>query len=436
MVGFRKSLFSCLVLACSVTSAGARDADSASRAKAKAIHAQIQRQPMIFFVAKGGVDACGPGCSEWIAAEGPIDDDAGQRFRDFLKRLPRADLPVFFNSAGGVMAQAMVLGTLVRERRMTVGIGRTLPEGCRTSATIDAACRRVIQSKSEHRARLVTEGARCFSACVQAFTGGSVRLIARDAQLGIHAGRQFAVVPQGSVPGVVDVQAVVRRYTVEMGVDPVLVDATAEISADRIRILSRAEIARFAVETRGSHETRWLTHQAFERMTGQGFSNQFSILKSITEATGADSKEYRTSGLRISCIAGGAAIWLVYEREPSPKEMGSPGAVRVAAGANEYVLERSEVPGSLLQSVPENHRMIGRLVVEIGQAKAGSEQQNVAITWEFLRSAAAASSIVITESFAPQGSGSAASRVVKFSTDGLSKAVGHLQKNCGQAKVL
>ena len=57
----------------------------------------------------------------------------------------------------------MVLGTLLREYRMAVGVGRTLPEGCKQNAEIDEACRRVMQSKGEHRARLVTAGARCIS---------------------------------------------------------------------------------------------------------------------------------------------------------------------------------------------------------------------------------------------------------------------------------
>ena len=35
--------------------------------------AQPNPEPMIFFLAKGERDACGPGCSEWIAAEGMFE---------------------------------------------------------------------------------------------------------------------------------------------------------------------------------------------------------------------------------------------------------------------------------------------------------------------------------------------------------------------------
>src|SRR5262249_51328077 len=99
-----------LVLAGSLTGAAAAPgADAAAREKVKAIYERMKRQPMVFFVAKGGPNACGPGCSEWIAAEGMIDPDAAERFRDFVATLPRRDLPLFLNSIGGIAGQGIVL---------------------------------------------------------------------------------------------------------------------------------------------------------------------------------------------------------------------------------------------------------------------------------------------------------------------------------------
>jgi hypothetical protein len=60
------------------------------------IQALIERQPLIFIVAKGDANACGPGCSEWIAAEGMIDPGAVQRLREFLGAQPCRKLPVYF----------------------------------------------------------------------------------------------------------------------------------------------------------------------------------------------------------------------------------------------------------------------------------------------------------------------------------------------------
>ena len=54
---------------------------------------------LTFFLAKGEPGACGPGCSEWIAAEGTFDRDAATRFDAFLSRLGPRSLPIFFHSA-------------------------------------------------------------------------------------------------------------------------------------------------------------------------------------------------------------------------------------------------------------------------------------------------------------------------------------------------
>src|SRR5947207_13332748 len=60
-----------------------------------------QPHPMVFFLAKGEPDACGSGCSEWIAADGQFDFDAPDRFQTFLKRLGGRTLPVYFRTPGG-----------------------------------------------------------------------------------------------------------------------------------------------------------------------------------------------------------------------------------------------------------------------------------------------------------------------------------------------
>jgi hypothetical protein len=86
--------------------------------------------PMVFYVAKGEPNACGRGCSEWIAAEGTIVKDSPQHLRDLLKRLGQRKLPIFFHSPGGSVEAGMAIGRVMRERRMTAGVGRTIPRGC------------------------------------------------------------------------------------------------------------------------------------------------------------------------------------------------------------------------------------------------------------------------------------------------------------------
>ena len=88
---------------------------------------------MMFFLAKGEPGACGPGCSEWIAAEGTFDRAAGIRFKAFLRGLGKKKLPIFFHSPGGVGPAGTEMGRALRERRMTAGVGRTIPAPCDAS---------------------------------------------------------------------------------------------------------------------------------------------------------------------------------------------------------------------------------------------------------------------------------------------------------------
>jgi hypothetical protein len=41
---------------------------------------KVRSEPMIFVVVLGGPNACGRGCTEWIAGEGRFDEGAAQRF--------------------------------------------------------------------------------------------------------------------------------------------------------------------------------------------------------------------------------------------------------------------------------------------------------------------------------------------------------------------
>jgi hypothetical protein len=214
--------------------------------------AQVGSEPMIFVVASGEPNACGRGCNEWIAGEGKFDESAAQRFREFLAVLAKRDLPIFFNSDGGLLREAVQIGLILRENRMTVGVARTVPEGCHLGFPLDSACRRLMQSKREHKARLYFGGARCGSACVYAMVGGSTRRVDPGATLRIHS----------SVGGEIDkTDDALRRYVIGVGVDPALVDAAAKIPSRSYRGLSRGEMERFGIETRGVYETPWYAYR-------------------------------------------------------------------------------------------------------------------------------------------------------------------------------
>jgi hypothetical protein len=238
MIAVRRSVLVCAALLCCCAS------------NAQVARAEVRPQPMIFFVAKGAPNACGPGCSEWIAAEGEFDRGGEQRLRELLGSLQGRDLPIFFNSPGGIIGEARVIGRILRERRMKAGVGRTFPERCPSTGTADESCRSLIQSKQELKAQLRTAGAYCNSACVYAFLGASVREVPADARMGIHASRRDPDLPRAGEAKVEDVHAGRKRYVLEMGADPGLVDVAQKIPFDRAHVMSRDEIARFGIETR------------------------------------------------------------------------------------------------------------------------------------------------------------------------------------------
>ena len=276
--------------------------------------AKLRSEPLIFVVATGEPNACGRGCAEWIAGEGRFDNGAAQRFREFLAVLARHDLPIFFNSDGGLVGEAVQIGLILRENRMTAGVARTVPEGCHLSFPLDDARRRLMQSKREHKARLYFGGARCGSACVYAMVGASTRHVDPGATLRIHS----------STPETDKTENLLRRYVVGMGVDPALVDAAAKIPSRTFRGLSRGEMERFGIETHGVHETPWFAYH--------GPAGEFLLLKSVTYPTGDTGDQYRTRTVGLACNPFRSSIRFIYHQELTAKESRTPPMIRAKIG--------------------------------------------------------------------------------------------------------
>jgi hypothetical protein len=277
--------------------------------------AKIRSEPMIFVVATGEPNACGRGCTEWIAGQGQFDEGAAQRFRDFLAVLEKRDLPIFFNSDGGLVSQAVQIGLILRENRMSAGVARTVPEGCHLGFPLDDACRRLMQSKREHKARLYFGGARCGSACVYAMVGASTRHVDPGTTLRIHS----SVGPETDTT-----ENFLRRYVVGMGVDPALVDAAAKIPSRSFRGLSRGEMERFGIETSGVHETPWFAYH--------GPGGEFLLLKSVTYPTGDTGGQYRTRTVGLACSPFPTSIRFVYRQELAAEESQTPPMIRAKIG--------------------------------------------------------------------------------------------------------
>ena len=313
-----------------------------AKAAAKREGDLIQGPPMALYLAKGQPDACGPGCSEWIAAEGIFDRGAAARFRAFLQRHGQRKLPVYLNSPGGALSNALAMGRLMRQRGMTAGVGRTIPQGCDPLREREPACEASKRSGRQLDAELRSARAVCGSACVYALVGAKLRLVPAGARLGVHASALARCDRSGCVRlssatkmtreqlGRIESDAAqLTRYFREMGVDTALLDAAKQIPHESVRYLSRDEIARFGIDSREFNESSW--------MADEGPPGPFAVLKFVTEAIGPDRKEYRTTRIRLTCgpqALNGArdgmgiprppvpSIWVEYDRELASDDFG------------------------------------------------------------------------------------------------------------------
>jgi hypothetical protein len=109
-----------------------------------------------------------------------------------------------------------------------------------------------------------------------------------------------------------------------MGVDPTLVDAAAKIPSRSFRGLSRGEMERFGIETRGVYETPWFAYQ--------GPMGEFLVLKSVTYPIEDTRGAYRTSAVGLGCSPVQPSIRITYHQELAATESRSPPMIRAKIG--------------------------------------------------------------------------------------------------------
>lgn len=364
--------------------------------------------PIAFFIAKGEADACGPGCAEWIAADGMIDGAAPQRLHALLARAGKRKLPIYFHSPGGSVVGAMAIGRLMRARGMTAGVGRTIPQGCDATKLRDQSCDAVKRSGRELSAELRTTRTMCNSSCVYALIGASVREVAAGTSLGIHS---IAIVrtdrngrrKKESAPSRDDAEKIrlvtrlVANYVAAMGVSRALVDVAAAIPHDKVHAVTRDEIARFGIDRREFHESRW--------MADDETPGRFGVFKYIVEAKPAEPKQYRTTLIRLGCTVP-KQVLVQLGRELGSSE--KPASVAVAAPGSSVALSLSGKP-----KVGDNG-----IEIELRVARA---------RLAFFEEAAAKGELELVEldimSNAP-------AHRVKLSTAGLAPAIGAMAQRC------
>ena len=302
------------------TAASAASKPAAPASKRAAPEKPTPRSPPIaFFLAKGDANACGVGCSEWIAADGAIDSGADLRLRALLKKVGGRKLPIFFHSPGGAVPTGLAIGRLLRQHGLTAGVGWTVPAGCDPKQQNEPACDKLKRSGRDLVAVLDTGHTMCNSSCVYALVGAAVREVGAGVGLGVHSSSvsftlkridgagHVTVTPTRVAPTVErkaleNVYVTISSYLREMDISPDLLAVARGIEHSQLHLLTRDQLVAFGIDRREVVEGMW----SFVDGTGGP-----SALKVIEENRGG---AFRRDILRLTC-RNASTVQLLYGRD-------------------------------------------------------------------------------------------------------------------------
>ncbi len=290
--------------------------------------------PISFTVVQGPPGACGPGCDRWIAAEGKIDNAAAGRFRKFIWRLGDIHLPIYLNSPGGNLEQALAIGNILREKKLVARVGRTMVEECGFEAQDGDACVKLKQSGRELHGEVWLRNAQCNSACPYLILGAVTREIAPEASLAVHSPHVILNFTGGVPTREMRTQALqqalsradrlVAAYLKRMGVDAGLLAVARSVRFEDMHVLTREEIARFGIDRRDQAETPWVFENA----------NRSLIHKTVMRRDGPE-QPFRTTQLRMICADAGR-FQLDYQRPTPPAGLVSVALMNQSARLSFY----------------------------------------------------------------------------------------------------
>ena len=120
--------------------------------------------------------ACQPNCPEWISAEGKIVTGSADALGRVVDALNGRRLPIFINSAGGSVEDAMAMGRVIRAKRLAVAVAHTAIDPCPAS----------VVSCGEAHGVAEAAGAYCASACTLVLAGGVERYVSPLSFVGVH----------------------------------------------------------------------------------------------------------------------------------------------------------------------------------------------------------------------------------------------------------
>ncbi len=183
---------------------------------------------MIFYVAHGAPGACGPDCSDWIAAEGTIQFDTHKRLIAILDRNAGRKLPIVIHAWGNSnLNVAVSLGRIMHDRGVNATAGTTEVDACNGKA--DAECFALKRPGGPLDAKLKVSNQICDLGCVLMLVGG----VSHSLPAGTHVMLGGMEIHNRMAPNVSDERRQglttlfgeqFRLYLREMSVNPELLD--------------------------------------------------------------------------------------------------------------------------------------------------------------------------------------------------------------------
>jgi hypothetical protein len=313
MLSLRSPSIALAVLACAIGGAALAQT-SPEPAKAPPAGAGAAAKTIEFYLAHGDTDACGRGCSEWIAAEGKIDAGAASRLRQLLAKLGRRRPPIYFHSPSGSMAGSLELGRLIHEQKLAVSIAHTVPLGCDRDKPGETSCEAQKRAGQAIEAEIDLNTSMCNSGCVYVLAGGVVRFVPPWVKPGIHdvgLDPTMKKPPRGAAAAAKDVaHEHIQDYLHEMGFDKALLTAASAVPFETVKFLERDEVVRFGLDRREFGEAAW-------RFTDKP---NVAIAKMFFVRAEGEPVRYLNGLVSLVCVGGPQKISLVLLRAHGASE--------------------------------------------------------------------------------------------------------------------
>jgi hypothetical protein len=231
---------------------------------------------------------CEPLCLEWISAQGTIDSATLPQFKKVLKTLGTTKRPILIDSAGGHVDDALAIGRLIRAKQLDVIVTKTIFKPC---APTDTDCKKGT-SRGPALGLPFARASQCASSCAFILAGGTKRLVGPTTGVGVHQLTTFQTqaryeltykvftnrvlgIPLDSRKELVSKRKIsertiqtktadatyakVKRYFVEMGINPSIVPLIQATPASTIHWLTATELASTRMMTDAFNGEQMLT---------------------------------------------------------------------------------------------------------------------------------------------------------------------------------